>query len=249
MKTYFDIFAYNTKTHEERLLRTIEVDTEKTKAGLTPKQKAVFNQIVERLGLKGKELTDAQEESILYLALRGDTCPDEKEYLYSKRIEKSDAKGISLLIKVYQNLSDDALKSRLFNFMVYLLICQDFFLHYLGIDSIGYGYGSFSAVYSTYAQILGVSEDKVTSTIEELKKQGAIVEGRKLVCNADFPYVFDWKEDNEEIWNELKNGKFIDENGNCYEIKDEMVVDGVCFAPLPYAELYGNEYNEFLKHF
>ena len=69
MKTYIDIIAFDCKTEKERLLRKVEIDTNKIKADLTPIQKARFDRIVERLELKGEELSDAQEEAILYLAL------------------------------------------------------------------------------------------------------------------------------------------------------------------------------------
>ena len=69
MKTYIDIIAENIVAKETRLLRKMEIDTNKIKAGLTTKQKAIFARIVERLGLKGKELTDAQEGAILFITL------------------------------------------------------------------------------------------------------------------------------------------------------------------------------------
>ncbi len=231
MKTYIDIIAENIVAKETRLLRKMEIDTNKIKAGLTTKHKAIFARIVERLGLKGKELTDAQEGAILFITLYyGDNGEWIEEgnlvevYRFHKRIEKNDVKGLSLLLELLEVLKDKEQKGRLFDFIVWLIILQDYFLH--RIDSIcGFGYASVEEVINTYAQVLGVSTDEVSSAIERLKKREAIVEG-KGVITLDFPLLCFEIEGNEELQKELKKHECID------------TADGIFYIPQPFAALY-----------
>lgn len=232
MKTYIDILAKNIETKETRLLRKMEIDTNKIKAGLTSKQKAIFDRVVERLGLKGKELSDAQEEAILYLALEynGEFVDRESveglvdEYKFNKRIEKRDIKGVALLQEVLEKTKDNVSKERLFGLIVWLVILQDCFLH--SIDGLlGFGYASLEEMITTYAQALGVSIEAVANAIDGLKKQNAIFEKRKCIT-LNFPFSCFKIEENEELQKELKKDEFID------------TADGIFYIPQPFAELY-----------
>lgn len=228
MKTYIDIIAFDCKTKKERLLRKMEIDTNKIKAGLTPKQMAIFARIVERLGLKGNELTDAQEEAILYMALEhnGEFVDRESveslvdEYKFNKRIEKRDIKGVALLQEVLEKTKDNVLKERLFGLIVWLVILQDYFLH--SIDGLlGFGYASLEEMITTYAQALGVSIEAVASAIDGLKKQNAIFEKRKCIA-LDFPFSCFKIEENKELQKKLKEEEIIE------------TAEGICFIPQPF---------------
>ena len=233
MKTYIDIIAANLVTNKKRLLRKIEIDTNKIKAGLTPKQKAIFARIVERLELKGEELSDAQEEAILYLALEHNGEFVDREsveglvdgYRRKKRIEKRDIKGAALLfeiLEVLKKLKLEKLKSRLFDFIVWLVIYQDCFLHWDGCNWIGFFYASIDDMMATYAQILGVSADEVFNTIERLKKRDAIVEHRGSIT-LDFPFCCLGMLEDKMLRKELKDDEEIDE--------DIAFERGICFIP------------------
>lgn len=234
MKTYINIIAENLLTKELRLLRKIEIDTNKIKAGLTPKQKARFDRIVERLGLKGKELSDAQEEAILYLALEHngefvDRDGDERlmdDYKSRKRIERRDIKGVSLLfeiLEVLRKLKLEKLKSRLFDFIVWLVILHDWILHDIGggWGDKGFGYASIEEMITTYAQVLGVSTDEVSNAIECLKKQEAVIEYRECIT-LDFPYHCFEIETDKELQKKIKEEEIIE------------TAEGICFAPRPF---------------
>lgn len=234
MKTCIDIIAYIVGTEEKRLLRKMEIDTNKIKAELTPKQKSIFDRIVERLGLKGKELSEAQEEAILFMALHDGRNPDFIEnieigqlrdiYRFNKRIEKNDVKGLALLLEILENIKDEGLKSRLFGFIVWSVIMQDYFLHRLD-DICGFGYASVEEMITTYAQVLGVSTDEVSSAIEGLENREAIVEGKGIVT-LNFPFKCFEIEGNKELQKELKKDEWID------------TADGVYYIPQPFAALY-----------
>lgn len=234
MKTYINIIAKNLLTKELRLLRKIEIDTNKIKAGLTPKQKARFDRIVERLGLKGKELSDAQEEAILYLALEHngefvDRDGDERlmdDYKSCKRIERRDIKGVSLLfeiLEVLRKLKLEKLKSRLFDFIVWLVILHDWILHDIGggWGDKGFGYASIEEMITTYAQVLGVSTNAISNTIDGLKRREAIIECRRCIT-LDFPFSCFGIEENQELQKELKGDEIIE------------TAEGVCFIPQPF---------------
>lgn len=231
MKTYINIIAENLLTKELRLLRKIEIDTNKIKAGLTPKQKARFDRIVERLGLKGKELSEAQEEAILFMALYDGKDPDFIEigrlwdfYRFDKRIEKNDVKGLALLLEILENIKDEGLKGRLFDFSVWFIVLQDYFLH--RIDGIcGFGYASVEEMINTYAQVLGVSTEEVSRAIERLKNREAIVEGKGIIT-LNFPLNCFEIELNKELQKELKKDEWI------------YTTDGVYYIPQPFAALY-----------
>lgn len=228
MKTYIDIIAENIVTNKSRLLRKVEIDTNKIKADLTPIQKARFDRIVERLELKGEELSDTQEEAILYLALEyNGEFVDRKsverlvdEYKFEKRIEKRDIKGVALLQEVLEKTKDNVLKERLFGLIVWLVILQDYFLH--SIDGLlGFGYASLEEMITTYAQALGVSIEAVANAIDGLKKQNAIFEKRKCIT-LNFPFSCFKIEENEELQKKLKDNEIID------------TAEGICFAPRPF---------------
>lgn len=228
MKTYIEIIAENLVTNKKRLLRKVEIDTNKIKADLTPIQKTRFDRIVERLELKGEELSDAQEEAILYLALEhnGEFVDRESverlvdEYKSIKRIEKRDIKGAVLLQEVLEKTKDNVLKERLFGLIVWLVILQDYFLH--SIDGLlGFGYASLEEMITTYAKALGVSIEAVASAIDGLKKQNAIFEKRKCIA-LDFPFSCFKIEENKELQKKLKEEEIIE------------TAEGICFIPQPF---------------
>ena len=241
MKTYIDIIAENLVTNKKRLLRKVEIDTNKIKAELTPKQKGIFERIVERLGLKGKELTDTQEEAILFMALcedwslrngfKGTIDRDSEEMLAEhykclKRIEKKDVKGVALLQEVLERVKDEAIKSRLFDLIVWLVILQDYFLHREGSGGdCGFCYASVDEMIATYAQTLGVSVDMVFSAVENLKKIDAIFEKRGRIT-LNFPFNCFDIEANKELQKELKEDELID------------TAEGVYFIPQPFVTRY-----------
>jgi hypothetical protein len=177
-------------------------------------------------------LTDAQEDAILYIAL-SERNPNfynnnerllVEEYLADKRIEKRDVKGLSLLLELLEYSKDEGQKGRLFDFIVWYVIKEDYFLHRID-DCCGFVYTSIEEMVSTYAQVLGASIDAVSNAIERLKKQEKIVEGKQCIT-LNFPYSCFEIEIDKELQKKLKNDEVIE------------TAEGICFVPQPYAAMY-----------
>ena len=156
---------------------------------LNKTEQAIYNTLLSELGFTGKQLSEKQEDDLIFLTRH--VYRDEDDFanyrakdMYDlvRRLECGDVPWLKLWKRYYENEQDGSVKFSMLKWGVCSLVHED--MRTMPLSCVfSNSRHTFSEIHEDYARVLGVSVEDVSSAIEALTS-GRFLEKKESVLGV-----------------------------------------------------------------